>query len=135
MLKMNQLKCDDIFHEYMYHGKCHRSNCREHHLRMRFPYVDSHGHLDELIYGNFYGRRYEFDHNGFDFPTNYKGVVANFVFPQHFKHTSDVFNLSSNIYGTVGLHPKYSDMLDDNIKAIVHSLLKHPKIKAMREAN
>ena len=73
----------------------------------RFSYVDSHAHLDELIYGNFYGRRYEFDYNGFDFPPNYKGVVANIVFPQHFKHTSDVLNLSSNIYGTVGLHPKY----------------------------
>jgi hypothetical protein len=85
--------------------------------------------LDELIYGNFHCRRYEFDYNGFDFPPNYKGVVANFVFLQHFKHTSDVLNLSSNIYGTVGLHPKYSNMLDDNIKATVHSLLKLPKIK------
>ena len=133
MLKMNQIQCDDIFHEYMYHGKCHRSNCREHHLRMRFPYVDSHAHLDELIFGNFYGRRYEFDYNGFDIPPNYIGVVANLVFPQHFKHTSDVLNLSSNIYGTVELHPKYSNMLDDNIKAIVHSLLKLPKIKAVGE--
>ena len=99
----------------------------------RFSYVDSHAHLDELIYGNFYGRRYEFDYNGFDFPPNYKGVVANIVFPQHFKHTSDVLNLSSNIYGTVGLHPQYSNMLDDNIKATVHSLLKLPNIKAVGE--
>ena len=85
--------------------------------------------MDELIYGNFYGRRYEFDYNRFDFPPNYKGVVANFVFSQHFKHTSDVLILSSYIYGTVRLHPNYSNMLDDNIKATVHSLLKLPKIK------
>lgn len=120
--------CPGLCSSYLYSGKCGQRDCPETHVKKQYTYIDSHCHLD-LLYDE-----YNFALKNANYPCNFSGCVANFVFPPTYHLLESLPAADLNVWPTLGLHPKYSSSLNAEVKSFLFDRASRGDIVAIGEA-